>query len=101
MKTNKNNAPQEMSFSDQNRRSGCYLVKAKLKRVCVSVARALLLFGLCFMIIQPMLTRLTGGIIARHGMDGGTDRGIQAGILSKNIPIGGDHCAENAREHQR
>lgn len=58
MKTNETKAPQEMSFHDLNRRSGGYLVKAKMKKACVSIGRALLLFGLCFMIIQPMLTRL-------------------------------------------
>ncbi len=46
------------SFKSANKRSGGYLLKAKAKKLVVSLARGLLLFGLCFMIIQPMLTRL-------------------------------------------
>ncbi|MBR0218379.1 MAG: carbohydrate ABC transporter permease [Clostridia bacterium] len=46
------------SFKSANKRSGGYLLKAKGKKLVVSLARGLLLFGLCFMIIQPMLTRL-------------------------------------------
>ena len=46
------------SFKSANKRSGGYLLKAKAKKLVVSLARGLLLFGLCFMTIQPMLTRL-------------------------------------------
>ena len=44
-------------FSDRNRRSGGYLLKRRTKEIAISVFRALLMFGLCFMIIQPMVTR--------------------------------------------
>ena len=39
-------------------RSNAYAIKSKSKKILISVVRGLLLFGLCFMIIQPMLTRL-------------------------------------------
>nr|AHF26217.1 sugar ABC transporter permease [uncultured bacterium Contigcl_1792] len=45
------------SFWDRNRRSNGYLLKRRIGQVAVSVIRALLMFGLCFMIIQPMITR--------------------------------------------
>ena len=45
------------SFWDRNRRSNGYLLKRRVAEIAVSVIRALLMFGLCFMIIQPMLTR--------------------------------------------
>nr|AHF25001.1 sugar ABC transporter permease [uncultured bacterium Contig33] len=45
------------SFWDRNRRSNGYLLKRRVGEIAVSVFRALLMFGLCFMIIQPMLTR--------------------------------------------
>ncbi len=51
------------SFWDRNRRSEGYLLKRELKRKFISVARALLLFGLCFMIIQPMLVRFSTGFM--------------------------------------
>ncbi len=44
-------------FWTRNRRSDGYLLKRRIKEVVISVVRALLMFGLCFMIIQPMLTR--------------------------------------------
>ena len=46
-------------FWARNRRSEGYLLKRRIKSIAISVARALLMFGLCFMIIQPMITRLS------------------------------------------
>lgn len=51
------------SFWDRNRRSEGYLLKREVMRKFVSIARALLLFGLCFMIIQPMLVRFSTGFM--------------------------------------
>ncbi len=51
------------SFWDRNRRSEGYLLKREIKRKGLSIARALLLFGLCFMIIQPMLIRFSTGFM--------------------------------------
>ncbi|MGN1370416.1 MAG: carbohydrate ABC transporter permease [Aristaeellaceae bacterium] len=51
------------NFWDRNRRSEGYLLKREIKRKCISVARALLLFGLCFMIIQPLLIRFSTGFM--------------------------------------
>ena len=45
------------SFWERNRRSGGYLMKRRSKEIAISVFRALLMFGLCFMIIQPMVNR--------------------------------------------
>jgi len=42
----------------RNRKSGGYLLKSRLRKGAVSVIRGLLLFGLCFMIIQPILSRI-------------------------------------------
>ena len=38
-------------------RNSRYIAKTKAKKAVISIVRGLLLFGLCFMIIQPMLTR--------------------------------------------
>jgi len=46
-------------FWERNRRSGGYLLKKRLGQIAISVIRGLLLFGLCFMIIQPLLTRFS------------------------------------------
>ena len=47
------------SFRERNRRSGGYLLKRRTKEIGVSVIRALLMFGLCFMIISPMFSRIS------------------------------------------
>jgi len=47
------------SFWDRNRRSEGYLLQRRAKQIGISVVRALLMFGLCFMIIQPMLIRFS------------------------------------------
>ncbi len=46
-------------FWARNRRSEGYLLKRRIREIAVSVARALLMFGLCFMIIQPLITRFS------------------------------------------
>ena len=57
MKTKQNKSLETQKKKSANQKSGGYILKAKAKRFTVSLVRALLLFGLCFMIIQPMLTR--------------------------------------------
>ncbi len=56
------------SFWDRNRRSGGYLLKRQAGSITVSVIRALLLFGLCFMIIQPILTRFSIGLMEERDL---------------------------------
>lgn len=51
------------NFWERNRRSEGYLLRREVSRRCVSIARALLMFGLCFMIIQPMLIRFSTGFM--------------------------------------
>ncbi len=58
MKTKTAQSSARASFKSAIKRSGGYLLKSKAKKLAISLARGLLLFGLCFMIIQPMLTRL-------------------------------------------
>ena len=57
MKTKKAALDNKKALS-ANQKSGGYILKARAKKFIVSLVRGLLLFGLCFMIIQPMLTRL-------------------------------------------
>ena len=56
------------TFWEANRRSGGYLLRARIMRFAVSAARALLLFGLCFMIIQPLLTRFGTSLMAEKDL---------------------------------
>lgn len=56
------------SFWDRNRRSEGYLLQREVKRKFVSIVRALLLFGLCFMIIQPILVRFSTGFMEERDL---------------------------------
>lgn len=68
MKT-KNAIPENnKSFWQANRASNGYLLKATVMRKALSLARALLLFGLCFMIIQPLLTRFGTSLMAEKDL---------------------------------
>lgn len=68
MKTNHAIPETRRSFWEANRASGGYLLKATVMRKLVSIARALLLFGLCFMIIQPLLTRFGTSLMAEKDL---------------------------------
>ena len=55
-------------FWDRNRRSGGYLLKKRSGQIALSIVRGLLLFGLCFMIIQPLLTRFGIGLMEERDL---------------------------------
>ena len=55
-------------FWDRNRRSGGYLLKKRSGQIALSIVRGLLLFGLCFMIIQPLLTRFGIGLMEEQDL---------------------------------
>ena len=46
-------------FWERNKKSGGYLLKKKIGEKAVSVARFILLFGLCFLILQPLLNKIS------------------------------------------
>ncbi len=49
----------QVSFRERNRRSGGYLLKKRVSAVAVSVCRFFLLFGMCFLILQPILNKIS------------------------------------------
>ncbi len=51
------------SFASRNKRSKGILLKQNARKWAISVARGLLMFGLCFMIIQPIITRFSTSIM--------------------------------------
>lgn len=55
-------------FMERNRASGGYLLRSIISRRVISICRALLMFGLCFMIIQPILTRLSTSIMQERDL---------------------------------
>ena len=58
----------QRKFWDRNRRSGGYLLKHRTSQIAVSVIRGLLMFGLCFMIIQPLITRFARSLMEERDL---------------------------------
>lgn len=55
----KTKVKQNSSFWERNRKSGGYLLKKKTMEVGVSICRFILLFGLCFLILQPIFNKIS------------------------------------------
>ncbi len=71
MTKNKNDAAAAVtkeSFWERNEASGGILLKETCKRYIVSIFRAILLFGMCFMIIQPLLNKLSLSFMAERDL---------------------------------
>ena len=47
------------TFWERNRLTHGYLLRKKIGSVFISIARAILLFGLCFLILQPILNKIS------------------------------------------
>ena len=47
------------SFWERNRKSQGYLLKKTIMKYAVSICRFILLFGMCFMILQPILNKIS------------------------------------------
>ena len=68
MKTETKASEENKRMISRNKKSGGYLLKSKLKKGTVSVLRAMLLFGLCFMIIQPILSRISVSLMSEKDL---------------------------------
>lgn len=78
------------SFWDRNRRSGGYLLKRRAGQIAISVIRGLLLFGLCFMIIQPLLTRFSIGLMEERDLYDSTVVLLPRHVTTDNYRIVGE-----------
>lgn len=53
------NVHADRSFWERNSLSGGYLLRKRIMDIGVSIARFILLFGMCFMILQPILNKIS------------------------------------------
>ena len=53
------NSVNQMSFWERNKLSHGYLLNKTITKYLVSICRFLLLFGMCFMILQPILNKIS------------------------------------------
>ncbi len=66
--TERTKASRRQEFWERNRRSGGYLFRSIVKRRALSFMRGLLLFGLCFMILQPLLNKISISFMAQQDL---------------------------------
>ena len=57
--TQQNSTYAKMGFWERNKLSGGYLLKMTVGEKAISIIRFVLLFGMCFMIIQPILNKIS------------------------------------------
>ena len=75
------------SFRERNRRSNGYLLKRTAGRIAISIIRGLLMFGLCFMIIQPLITRFSVSLMAAEDLYDSTIRLLPRHVTLDNYRI--------------
>ena len=55
----KTKSKKNSDFWERNRKSNGYLLKKNVMKYAVSICRFVLLFGMCFMILQPILNKIS------------------------------------------
>ena len=56
------------SFWERNEASGGMLLNVTMKKYAISIFRAILLFGMCFMILQPILNKISLSFMAEKDL---------------------------------
>lgn len=56
------------AYWERNRKSEGYLFKSHAKDVLMKICRALLLFGMCFLILQPLLNKISISFMAEEDL---------------------------------
>lgn len=56
------------SFCERNEASGGMLLNVTMKKYAISIFRAILLFGMCFMILQPILNKISLSFMAEKDL---------------------------------
>ncbi len=57
-----------MGFWERNRLSNGYLLRKTIVNYTISILRAILLFGMCFLIIQPLLNKISISFMAERDL---------------------------------
>ncbi len=71
-------------FRRRNKVSGGYLLRKKLLAVGVSLARFILLFGMCFMILQPILEKISVSLMSLDDIYNPVVISIPSKVITEN-----------------
>lgn len=75
------------SFRERNRMSHNYLLKRKIGQGILKVCRAIMLFGLCFLILQPILAKISISFMEERDLYDATVYNIPRNVSTSNYEI--------------
>ena len=73
-----------MTFRERNELSNNYLLKHTIARVTLNIARAIMLFGLSFLILQPILSKISVSFMAEKDLYDSTVINIPRNFTTEN-----------------
>lgn len=74
-------------FWERNRKSDGYLLKKTIASSLYKIARAILLFGLCFLIIQPLLNKISISFMAEKDLYDATVISLPRNFTTSNYKL--------------
>lgn len=77
-------------FRERNKKSGGYLLKKKFMGGGLSICRALLLFGMCFLILQPILNKISVSFMTEEDLYNPVVISIPQNFTTENYKIAAD-----------
>lgn len=80
-------AKQHSDFWERNRKSGGYLLRRTLLKYGISVCRFILLFGMCFLILQPILNKVSVSFMSERDLYDPTVVSIPSKISTSNYEV--------------
>ena len=78
---------QEKTFWERNKQTGGYLLRKKLLAIGVSICRFILLFGLCFLILQPLLNKISVSFMTEEDLYDPTVISIPVHFTTENYSM--------------
>jgi len=82
-----NNSMNDSGFFERNRLSGGRLLKRKAGETFFGICRALLIIGLCFLILQPLLDKISVSFMAENDLYDATVISIPRNITLNNYRL--------------
>jgi len=80
----------QMSYWERNRLSHGYLLRKSIRKWSLSIFRAVLLFGLCFLILQPLLNKLSVSFMEERDLYDSTIISIPRHFTTANYKLVAD-----------
>lgn len=75
------------SYIERNRQTGGYLLRKQIREVVYRIVRALLLFGLCFLILQPLLNKISLSFMQEQDLYDATVIAIPRHFTTENYKL--------------